>query len=203
VFQQSTHYEGHFLRFTETFAGYIPLPRGMRIAAELRLGTNIQLTPQSETYPDRLFFMGGVDSMRGWLLSSFVPQDDIDRIKADFNKPDCNPQPGQPPCDPKFTLGTQPVRGGNLMVNPRVELRVPLPWRPLETALFVDSGNLWRRATYPLDTGNFPLRASVGAGLRAQTPVGPIAVDYGVNVTRDRTYAQEDFGAFHFGIGLF
>jgi outer membrane protein assembly factor BamA len=143
--------------------------------------------------------MGGTDSMRGWLLSSFVPQDDIDRIRADFNKPDC--VRGQP-CD-KFTLGTQPVRGGNLMVNPKVELRVPLPWRPFETALFVDAGNLWRRATYPIDNGKFPLRASVGAGLRAQTPVGPIALDYGVNVTRDRTYANEDFGAFHFGIGLF
>jgi outer membrane protein insertion porin family len=138
--------------------------------------------------------------MRGWLLSSFVPQDDIDRIREDYNKPDCAPNQ---PCVPKFTLGTQPVRGGNLMVNPRVELRVPLPWHPLETALFVDAGNLWRRATYPFDTGKFPLRASVGAGLRAQTPVGPIAIDYGINVTRDRVYANEDFGAFHFGIGLF
>jgi len=45
------------------------------------------------------------------------------------------------------------------------------------------------------------MRAAVGTGLRVQTPVGPLAVDYGVNVTRDSSY--EDFGAFNFAIGLF
>ena len=205
-----TTFEGHFLRFTETFAGYIPLPRGMRIAAEIRAGTNVQLTPTSQTYPDRLFFMGGVESMRGWALSSFVPQDDIDQIVSDFAKPDCvnGTAPsacgtaGATPNLQKFTLASQPVRGGNLMINPRLELRVPITG-PLETAIFTDVGNLWRRATYPLDTGKFPLRASVGAGVRLQTPVGPVAVDYGINVTRHAVYANEDFGALHFAIGLY
>ncbi len=205
-----TTFEGHFLRFTETIAGYIPLPRGMRIAAELRLGTNVQLTPTSQTYPDRFFFMGGVESMRGWALSSFVPQDDIDQIVSDFGKPDCVNGTAPSACDAagatpnlqKFTLASQPVRGGNLMVNPRLELRVPIIG-PLETALFTDIGNLWRRASYPLDTGKVPLRASVGAGVRLQTPVGPVAVDYGINVTRHTVYANEDFGALHFAIGLF
>jgi outer membrane protein insertion porin family len=205
-----TTFEGHFLRFTETFAGYIPLPRGMRIAAELRLGTNVQLTPTSQTYPDRLFFMGGVESMRGWALSSFLPQDDLDQIAADFGKPDCvnGTQPavcgaaGATPNLQKFTAASQPVRGGNMMVNPRLELRVPVTG-PLETAIFTDVGNLWRRASYPLDTGRFPMRASVGAGVRLQTPVGPVAVDYGINVTRHAVYANEDFGALHFAIGLF
>ncbi len=203
-------FEGHFLRFTETIAGYIPLPRGIRIAAELRFGTNVQLTPTSQTYPDRLFFMGGVESMRGWALSSFLPQDDIDQIAADFAKPDCvnGTEPaacgtaGAAPNLQKFSAASQPVRGGNLMVNPRLELRVPIVG-PLETALFTDIGNLWRRASYPLDTGKFPLRASVGAGVRLQTPVGPVAVDYGINVTRHEVYANEDFGALHFAIGLF
>ncbi len=205
-----TSFEGHFLRFTETFAGYIPLPRGIRIAAEIRLGTNVQLTPTSQTYPDRLFFMGGVESMRGWALSSFLPQDDIDQIQSDFAKPDCvnGTDPavcgatGATPNLQKFTLRSQPVRGGNLMVNPRIEVRVPITG-PLETAIFSDIGNLWRRASYPLDTGKFPLRASVGAGVRLQTPVGPVAVDYGINVTRHSVYANEDFGALHFAIGLF
>ena len=203
-----TTFEGHFLRFTETFAGYIPLPRGMRIAAELRVGTNVQLTKTSQTYPDRLFFMGGVESMRGWQLSSFVPQDDIDRIDADSGKPDCVVGTVGAPCGTsgavanpdKFTISSQPVRGGNLMVNPRLELRIPIS-SPVETALFTDVGNLWRRASYPLDTGKFPIRASVGAGLRIQTPVGPLALDYGINVTRHSSY--EDFGALHFAIGLF
>jgi outer membrane protein assembly factor BamA len=44
------------------------------------------------------------------------------------------------------------------------------------------------------------MRAAVGTGVRVQTPVGPLAIDYGINVTRE-TY--EDFGAFNFAIGLF
>ena len=172
----------------------------MRIATELRLGTNVQLTSTSQTYPDRLFFMGGVDSMRGWQLSSFIPQDDVDQIKRDANLPDQDPANPKQPNPAKFTAATNPVRGGNLMFNPRAELRIPIK-SPLETVIFTDIGNLWRRATYPFDTKTFPLRASVGTGLRVQTPIGPLAVDYGINVTRHTTY--EDFGAFHFAIGLY
>jgi outer membrane translocation and assembly module TamA len=84
------------------------------------------------------------------------------------------------------------------MVNPRLELRFPIR-APLEGALFGDVGNLW---TDPNDflARPFVLRADIGAGLRVDTPVGPLVIDYGVNVTR-RSY--EDFGAFHFAIGLF
>jgi len=206
-------FSGHFLRFTETLAGYIPLPRGMRVAAELRVGANAQLTSTSQTYPDRLFFMGGPDSMRGWALRSFVPQDDVDQIRADYNKAACSSIAGDvtagSPCGSggqlnadKFTLASQAIRGGNLMINPRVELRIPVR-SPFEVALFGDIGNLWRKASYPFETGKFPMRASAGAGLRVQTPVGPLALDYGVNLTRDRVYAQEDFGALHFAIGLY
>jgi outer membrane translocation and assembly module TamA len=41
----------------------------------------------------------------------------------------------------------------------------------------------------------------VGSGVRVQTPVGPIALDYGINLTRQVAY--EDFGALNFAIGLF
>lgn len=199
----STNPESHFLRFTQTFGTYIPLPRGMRIAALLRLGHNLQLTQNSQTYPDRLFFLGGVDSMRGYQLNAFLPQDDADRVEQDQNKPSTVPDPTSPSgtkANPdKFTAQSRPVRGGNFMVNPRLELRIPIK-NPVETVLFTDIGNLWVDPTYPFDKREFPMRASVGTGLRLQTPVGPLAFDYGINVTR-RFY--EDFGSFHFAIGLF
>src|SRR4030095_4355489 len=72
--------ESHFFKLTQIFGGYIPLPKGMRIAALTRVGANVQITNRSVTYPDRLFFMGGVDSMRGWNLNSFMPQDTADSI---------------------------------------------------------------------------------------------------------------------------
>lgn len=196
--------ESHFIKLTETFGGYIPLPKGIRFAALTRVGSNIQLTASSATYPDRLFFMGGVDSMRGWNLNSFIPQDDVDRIFQDRNKPDFIPdqtQPGQPLIanQNKFTANTKPIRGGNLMINERLEIRIPIKG-PFETVVFGDLGNLWIDPTYPFRKGVFPIRAAVGTGLRVQTPVGPLAVDYGFNVTRE---AYEDVGALNFAIGLF
>lgn len=195
--------ESHFFKLTQTFGGYIPLPKGMRIAALTRLGANVQITSNSTTYPDRLFFMGGVDSMRGWNLNSFIPQDDVDRIFADQEKPDFIPDPTDPmktiPNPNKFTPSTRPIRGGNLMANERIELRIPIRG-PFETVIFGDLGNLWIDPEYPFRRGKFPIRAAIGSGLRVQTPVGPLAVDYGINVTKQ---AYEDFGAINFAIGLF
>jgi outer membrane protein assembly factor BamA len=194
--------ESHFFKLTQTLGGYIPLPRGMRIAALTRLGVNLQITDTSRTYPDRLFFMGGVDTMRGWTLNSFIPQDNVDRIYASKDLPDTivDPATGKQVTNPnKFTPATQPIRGGNLMANERVELRIPIK-DPLETVVFGDFGNLWIDPRYPFEKGAFPIRVAVGTGVRVQTPVGPLAVDYGINVTRE---AYEDFGAINFAIGLF
>jgi outer membrane protein assembly factor BamA len=193
--------EGHFLRFTETFSAYLPISKKITLAAEVRLGLNVQLTNNSATYPDRLFFMGGIDSMRGWLQDTFVPQDYADQIQRDVNEPASDPT--------KFTIAQVALRGGNLMINPRVELRIPI-YSPLETVLFFDTGNLWADASYPFTDGlHFALRTSIGSGLRLQTPIGPVVFDYGINLSRlidgpsDPRYTYEDFGAFHFAIGLF
>lgn len=197
--------ESHFFKVTQTFGGYIPLPKGLRIAVLTRVGINAQITPDSQTYPDRLFFMGGVDTMRGWTLNSFIPQDNVDRIFASKDLPDRIQDPNS--TDPnktisnpkKFTASTQPIRGGNFMANQRVELRIPIRG-PFETVLFSDIGNLWIDPKYPFEKGVFPMRVAVGSGVRLQTPVGPLAVDYGFNVTK-QTY--EDVGAINFAIGLF
>jgi outer membrane protein assembly factor BamA len=187
------NFSGHFLRFTETLAGYLAITKKITFAAELRVGTNMQMSPDSHTYPDRLFFLGGVESMRGWLQDSFIPQDYVDKIAADAHLPDNDPS------QPKFTARSIALRGGNLMINPKFELRIPIKG-PFETAVFTDIGNLWVDAEYPFKKGSFPIRASVGSGIRYQTPIGPLAFDYGINLTRK---AFEDFGAFHFAIGLF
>jgi outer membrane protein assembly factor BamA len=192
----------HFVRLTQTFAGYIPLTRNISLALELRLGENVRTAaceyvnpvpgttyPSYCTYPDRLFFMGGFDSMRGWLQDTFMPQDYADQIAA-------NPAL----CTNSSNSCVIPIRGGNLMVNPRAELRFPVRG-PIDGALFADFGNLWVDPSYPFThLSSFSLRADVGPGVRIQTPVGPLVFDYGFNVTR-RYF--EDLGAFHFAIGLF
>jgi outer membrane protein insertion porin family len=169
-------YKGHFLQYTGRVAGYLRLSeRGMALATSLRFGLNQQLEQDSATYPDRLFYLGGVDSLRGFPLWSVIPED-IYRRQLDTNIP---------------------ISGGDLLLNPRVELRVPVVgiW---QTAVFVDSGNLWAVSSEVFDT--FRLRYAAGLGVRISTPVGPLALDYGVNLDRR---PGEDFGAVHFSIGLF
>jgi outer membrane protein assembly factor BamA len=183
---------GHTLRFQESFAGYIPLGKKITLAAELRIGTNVQMAQNSTTYPDRFFFLGGLDSMRGWTQDSFIPQDYVDKIAKDANKPATDPT--------KFTADSIPLRGGNLMINPKVELRIPFT-TTFGGLLFADFGNLWVDATYPFDTGKFPLRCAVGPGILVFTPIGPLSLAYGINVYRH--FAYEDPGALQFSIGLF
>jgi outer membrane protein assembly factor BamA len=138
----------------------------------------------SKTYPDRLFFLGGVDSMRGFLADSLVPEDIAQEI--------INPTNAQN----RLTIDDVRIRGGDVFINPRFELRIPVSgiW---ECGIFLDTGNVW---VEPKNFNPFVLRYTAGAGLRAGTPIGPIAFDYGINLIRRE---WEDRGNFHFSIGLF
>jgi outer membrane translocation and assembly module TamA len=139
----------------------------------------------SDTYPDRLFFLGGVDSLRGYLRDSVVPQDVAERLLE-----------GSPNDPNRLTVNQVAIRGGDVFLNPRLELRIPMT-TTVHTTLFVDSGNLW---VEPEAFAPWKLRYASGSGLRVATPIGPLAFDYGINLDRR---PWEDFGAFHFSIGLF
>jgi outer membrane protein insertion porin family len=100
------------------------------------------------------------------------------------------------------------IRGGDVFLNPRAELRIPLT-SSVQTALFLDAGNLW---TQPDQIQPFRLRYAVGSGLRISTPIGPLVFDYGFNLhsildelraNPEKKRTWEDLGAFHFSIGLF
>ena len=183
-----------FLRFENRLAGYLRLSdKGLALALSFRWGLNQQLIDNSQTYPDRLFFLGGVDSLRGFLQDSVVPEDIAQRL--------LDPASG-------LTLREVVIRGGDAFINPRAELRIPLT-EAVKTAIFLDAGNLWRKPEL-IDPSK--LRFSTGSGIRVDTPVGPLAFDYGFNIDRvlDEFYPQrgrqrfwEDVGAFHFSIGLF
>jgi outer membrane protein assembly factor BamA len=178
-----------FLRLTGTASGYVRLSQqGLAVAVSLRGGRIQQLFKSSKTYPDRLFFMGGVDSLRGFLQDSLVPED----IAAEI----LSPSNAQKPDAEKLTIDKVAIRGGDVFINPRIELRVPFSgiW---EGGLFLDTGNVW---VEPKNFDPFLLRYTAGAGIRIGTPIGPIAFDYGINLIKR---PWEDRGNFHFSIGLF
>jgi outer membrane protein assembly factor BamA len=179
-----------FLRLTSRVAGYVRLSdRGLALAMSFRWGYNYQLTSGSQTYPDRLFFFGGADTIRGFIQDSVIPEDLAQQIIADAKK-------SNTANSAILTADNVAIRGGDFMLNPRVELRIPLGG-VFQTALFLDSGNVWLD---PKKVDPFHLRYATGTGLRATTPVGPLAVDVGINLDRRE---WEDLFAFHFSIGLF
>lgn len=189
----SAQFNSDFLKLAVTASGYVPLSERVVFAAQVRVGRVFHLDDSSKTYPNRAFYLGGIDTMRGYLQDALVPQDLADRIAADrLIHPVCE-RPEDECLRPNDV-----VRGGDAYVLVRGELRFPI-LGPLQGGIFADIGNLWADAAQ-LDA--FQLRPTAGMGLRIATPVGPIALDYGVILVR-REELNEPFGAFHFSIGLF
>ncbi|MCH2109536.1 MAG: BamA/TamA family outer membrane protein [Polyangiaceae bacterium] len=182
------------LRWQGRAAGYIPLSKkGMTIAVSISGGAIQQLTSDSLTYPDRLFFMGGIDTLRGYPQDSLVPQDIAEQLLSP---------------DSDLTIDDVVLRGGDIYLNPRVELRIPVIGS-FHTAVFLDMGNLWFD---PNEVNLLEWRYTIGTGIRFQTPVGPLVFDYGLNIerfldaiapSRKNQRYWENVGAFHFSIGLF
>jgi outer membrane protein insertion porin family len=84
--------------------------------------------------------------------------------------------------------------GGDFLVNLNTELRFPL-FLGLGGAIFVDGGGLYLQQR-AISLGDF--RTSIGPGLRYQTPIGSISLDYGFKLDRRR---DESIGEVHFTIG--
>ena len=86
--------------------------------------------------------------------------------------------------------------GGTSQILGNLEYIIPLPFN-FRVAGFFDIGNVYGFATKfdPTDT-----REAAGAGVRWQSPFGPIRVDYGINLDR-RKSKGEDFGAIQFSVG--
>lgn len=104
--------------------------------------------------------------------------------------------------DDIIEVETQSVINGTLaLINYRGELRVPLSGA-IGSALFIDAGNLNIDSFRPFSR----LRASAGAGLRYNTPVGPVVLDvaWKLQYARNKLLNRdEDRYRIHFAIGTF
>jgi outer membrane protein assembly factor BamA len=212
------------MRYDGRVAGYLRLSqRGMALALSFRGGVVQQLIAGSRTYPDRLFFLGGIDSLRGFAQDSLVPEDIAEQLLAPgtltpvtgyvgggagvFDNPTDSGVVPRSAIPQRLSIEDVVIRGGDIFVNPRAELRVPLT-SSVQTALFLDTGNLW---TSPNRVNFTKLRYATGTGIRVATPIGPLVFDYGFNVDRvlDQIFPKrknqrswESLGAFHFTIGV-
>ncbi len=84
--------------------------------------------------------------------------------------------------------------GGNAFALVNTEIRISLG-KGFGVVTFVDAGNVWQK-TSDMESG---LHYTAGLGLRYNTPVGPIRVDYGHKLNRERR--EESSGEIHFSLG--
>lgn len=169
----------NFIRINAGLSGYIPLAQDWVIALQGRFGVVAHLESKSRTYPNRAFYLGGVDSMRGFLQDQMVPEDQA-QLAKEVN-----------------TDARSIVRTGDLYYLWRAEFRFPI-LDPFMGALFLDAGNVWATT----DQITFRTRWNAGLGIRLRTPVGPIALDYGFVLDR-RDELGEPVGSLHFSIGVY
>lgn len=66
----------NLIKFAVTLNGYVPLGfLDIVLALSARFGWVFELTPDSHTFPDRFFYLGGFDSMRGFPEESLDAED--------------------------------------------------------------------------------------------------------------------------------
>jgi outer membrane protein assembly factor BamA len=168
-------FRSNMLRLNGSFAFYLPLAPKLTFASQWRYGRILHVVKGSESYPNRLFYLGG-STFRGYQVNQVVPQDLRD--------------------DPNYASNTLVSHGGQVFLAGQNELRFPLV-SDLYGGLFADVGNLW------FDPGALDLRQLLvvyGAGLRFQTPVASLAFDYGIRQVRS---GLDVVGAFQFAFQTF
>jgi outer membrane protein insertion porin family len=146
---------------------FFPLTRWLVLALSARGGVGDKFGESKEVPPSERFFLGGRSTIRGY------KQDELgitnETIVAKANR-----------------TGVEFV-GGNAMLIGNAELRLFLP-AGIGIVLFHDTGNVW--LTYR-DMNLSELKSTVGAGLRYNTPVGPLRLDVGYKLDREKNLCPE------------
>ena len=169
-------FKSNILRFTGSFAFYVPISPRVTFASQTRYGRVVPLVEGSKTYPSRLFYLGG-PNFRGYYQNQMKPQDLED--------------------NPKYEGRGLVSRGGQVFIASQNELRFPLVGE-LYGGLFTDIGNLWYK---PSAFNLLQVEPVVGIGLRFQTPVASLAFDYGVRAIHLDPFGIA--GAFQFSFQTF
>ncbi len=125
------------------------------------------------------YFPGGINSIRGFQTRTLGPREPIRNGQ------------GQ-------DIQSDPIGGSRqLIINNEIIFPI-VEQLGLKGVLFVDTGNAWLDSE-GYDFGN--LRYSVGAGLRWQSPLGPIRIELGVPLNKHR-HEKSSLVLFSFGAPL-
>jgi outer membrane protein insertion porin family len=183
----------YFYRLQTGISNYISLSndRSYIFASKLRIGyaqpitgsDNPLITSEQLIPPNKTFYAGGSNSVRGWKSRELVPKDSVEYFG--------------------ITTEANALRGGTFWLEGSFEIRKKLG-QYFGYAVFADYGNAWNgwRQMQVKD-----IAVAVGFGLRVYTPIAPFRLDFGT-----KFYNPEDQKlifkkklldniSVHFGIG--
>jgi outer membrane protein insertion porin family len=166
----------HYIRNVGQLNTYVPIKfRGTVWASSMSAGylKNIEDNGNTSVPDIKSFKLGGRDTLRGFA-------------------------PNELPHNNKDKYGNEVlVKSESNYYLLKTEFRVPV-YGQIESVLFYDGGAVSVQG----NTFSDPYRDSVGIGFRYQTPVGPLAIEYGRKLDRDRAL-DESAGRFHLSFGTF
>ena len=181
-----------------TGGGYIPIYPARRILLSLygRVGRIFNFAKDPEGKPvgvigNKVFFLGGTNTLRGFSEDGLVPQDVRDTVRTNLER--CGQLASGIGCGAASTS-----QGGTMVLAGRSDLRFGLTEK-IDGDVFFDAGNLWSDPTTFISA--FKLRYSAGVGVAYALPIGPAAIDLAFNLAPDPNVA-ESLAQVHFAIGL-
>jgi outer membrane protein assembly factor BamA len=183
----------YFYRLQTGLSSYIPANK-MRtsvFATKLRIGyaqpfagsADSTITPEELIPPNKTFYAGGSNSVRGWKARELVPKDTISYFGT--------------------TTETDQLRGGTFWFEGSFELRQKLN-EYLGYAVFADYGNTWNGWT---QIQLKDIAVALGFGIRIYTPIAPFRLDFGTKFydpsDQNLIFKKKlvDNITIHFGIG--
>ena len=140
---------------------FFPLTRWFVLALSVHGGVVDKFGESKEVPLSERFFAGGRSTVRGY------KQDELGIV-------------GETIVPREDETGVEFTGGGAVLIG-NVELRLTLPFN-LGLVLFHDRGNVW---TSYGDIKPGELKSTVGAGLRYNTPLGPLRLDGGYKLDRE------------------
>ncbi|WP_240359767.1 outer membrane protein assembly factor BamA [Pyxidicoccus trucidator] len=176
-----------FNRYTAYSRLYFPMPLGFVFKTNATIGYIQQLDQDKPLPISELYYVGGINSVRGYYLRSISPS-----VKV--------PRSGSPDASV-----TDFLVGGNKQLVFNFELEFPIFEKAgLRGVLFYDAGNSFatnerffqdRQDKLPLG-----LFHAAGFGFRWFSPIGPLRFEWGIPLTRR---PEDDNILFEFTIGNF
>ena len=159
-----------YLRIAPEVRGYLPLGPGRVLAARLLLGGLSPLGGSTQTPVTQRFFLGGLDSVRGYGSLRLSPMVRVNTCSV-------------LPChNPGNSIGVVDIPvGGDGMLEGTLELRNKIT-EHLGVVAFVDAGEV-TLDPWQFDLSPGTLAITPGLGLRLSTPLGALRADFAYRLT--------------------